>query len=1042
MASPTSNIMGNNRLNQGDHVATPTPPAGPNIGASRLIGTNNLQQAVDSLTTQVNRLTSSIANASSGFNNMAGASNRSTGGRSTGYGWNANSNRNNYSSNGGGANFTTGSMNAQSGGGNIRNGGGGFFGMAGGSAAGGAKFAGAVAVGAGIAAGLTSYGNRNMSSNMQMDYLGNQAALMGGVGNGGVQGASNIAMRAVFSNNYGALNAQDAAAAGYISQNLYGPAQLGGRANSAFNRGFAQVRGLGYLNPTMGAEAAANAASQTYGGRSVVMSQALGLRSPIGPGGVKNSMTSIAQSIANRTFGGQKVTQQGFAAAIGQGGSLNANLNYFGQQMGWNAQTIQEYRGLMTAMNAAQNNGISNSQFETMFQAAAGGDTKAQGRLSQFGVGSSMFEKQRNLNATRLTRQEDILESLAPAFKEATGVVQEFSKALTSLLKSTGLDKMIGTGAGWGSALSGGLSGFSSGFGMAGGVMGAARLFGFAGGGAGGAGGLAGLGAMFAGARGAAGNMGMGAFRGGAYNITSVGARGGGLMGAARAAAPLAAGALSIGVMDQMWDRETKKMFEQYWKDAQSQHVLNPNSGIFKRKKGDEGLPMPAGMTEQEFMNYVGSTDMAKLFKLKPVSDGRSGGGPAGSGGGGGSPVGGNASNTGANAAQIIKFAESQLGVPYVWGGTTPGKGLDCSGLIQWAYGQAGVKLPRVAEDQQNAGTRIPVNQAQPGDLLFNGDPAHHVVMAIGGGKIIEAPRTGLNVRIRGYNPSEFDSATRIVGSVGNIDSLLNDNVKGGKNTLSTSQSRSGGNIGAYGGTSEAEAIASALAGSIGSLPLSSGSRGAANTAGTSPIGQEPTGTGNNDKASLQAYAKQLLSKFGWGDQWEAFNALVMSESGWDVKATNPSSGAYGIPQSLPGSKMSSAGSDWQTSGETQLRWMTDYIKDRYKSPANAWSFHQKNNWYDVGAWEIDKDQKAVVHQGEMIIPAKQAETIRQALLNNTFNPNSKGHSPGNGFSIGQILVQLPQGYSGSQQDAQLTGKMIVDTIFNDSRIRKLQIGQ
>lgn len=1038
MAFPTSNIMGNNRLNQGDQVATPTPPAGPNIGASRLIGTNNLQQAVDSLTQQVNRISSSLANAASGLNNVAGSANRNTGGRSTGYNWNSNSNRNNYSSNGGGGNFTTGSMNAQSGGGNIRNGGGGFFGMAGGSAAGGAKFAGAVAAGAGVAAGLTNYGNRNMSSNMQMDYFGNQSALLGGVGNGGTQGASNVAMRAVFSNNYGALSAQDAAAAGYISQNLYGPAQLGGQSNAAFNRGFSQVRGLSYLNPTMGQEAAAQAASQTYGGRAVVMSRVLGLQPTIGMGGVKNSMTSIAQSIMNRTFGSQSVSQKGFAAAIGQGGSLNANLNYFGQQMGWNQSTINEYRGLLTAMNAAQNNGMSTSQFESTYEAAAGGNKAAQQKLAKFGVGSSMFETQRNLNSTRMNRQEDILESLAPAFKDATNVVNEFSKALTSLLKDTGLDKLIGTGAGWGSALSGGLSGLSSGFGMVGGAMGAARLFGFGGAGSG----MGGLGAMFAGARGAAAAS---AFRGGAYNITSVGGGAMGRLGAfARGAAPVAAGALSIGVMDQNWDRQAQRMFDEYWTMAQKQHLMNPVGGMFMRQKGEQAIPLPEGMTKQDFMNYVGTQPgLSKIFHLRTTNtDGKSGGGPTG-GGGGGTPVGANASNTGASAAQVIKFAESQLGVPYVWGGTTPGKGLDCSGLIQWAYGQAGVKLPRVAEDQQNAGTRIPVNQAQPGDLLFNGDPAHHVVMAIGGGKIIEAPRTGLNVRIRSYNPTEFDSATRIVGNVGDINSLLNDNVKGGKNTLSTSQSRSGGNVGAYGGTSEAEAIASALSGSLGSLPISSGSRGAANTAGTSPTGQEPTATGKNDKASLQAYAKQLLAKYGWGDQWEAFNALVMSESGWDVKATNPSSGAYGIPQSLPGSKMASAGADWQTSGETQLRWMTDYIKERYKSPANAWSFHQKNNWYDVGAWEIDKDQKAVVHQGEMIIPAKQAETIRQALLNNTFNPSTnKGAGSGNGFSIGQILVQLPHGYSGSQQEAQLTGKTIVDTIFNDSRIRKLQIGQ
>lgn len=1021
-------------------MATPTPPTGPNIGTSRLIGTNNLQQAVDSLTTQVNKLASSLSSASSSFNRMTATSNRAGSGNS-GSNWNGSSNRANYGNNGGGGNFTTGSMNVGSSGGRARNGGGGFFGMSGGSAAGGAKFAMGAAVVAGVAGGLTNYGNKNMPTNMQMDYFGNQAALLGGVGNGGTQGASNIAMRAVFSSNYGALNANDAAAAGYIAQNLYGPAQLGGRSNAAFNQGFSQIRGLSYLNPTLGQEAAAQAASQTYGGRAVVMSRVLGLQPTIGQGGVKNTMTSIAQSIYNRSFGSNTpVNQTQFAAAMGQGGGLNANLNYFGQQMGWNQQTISEYRGLLTAMNAAQNNGMSTSQFEETFQAAAGGNKAAQNKLAKFGVGSSTFESQRNLNATRLTRQEDILESLAPAFKEATDTVNKFSGALTSLLKNTGLDKLIGTGAGWGSAVSGALGGFSSGFGMVGGALGAARMFGAGGGFLGGLGGMFGRGGTSAAGAGGLFNAARGA--GGAYNLTSmagVAAGGAGLLGRVGGFLRGPAGrATGLGLAGWGLDAAGHPLVDKLSKKGSTTNKVAHGAV-------NVGSSALTGAAFGSLFGPEGTLIGGAVGGLWGLGTSIFGGGPGGSTGN----MGGTAKNSSpqgagqANAAQIIQYAQTQLGVPYVWGGESPGQGMDCSGLIQWAYSKAGVQIPRVAEDQQKTGTAIPVNQAQPGDLLFNGNPAHHVVMAIGGGKVIEAPRTGLNVRIRGYSPSEFDSATRIVGNLGNLNSLLNGNEKGGKNTLSSSQSRSGGNVGAYGGTSEAEAIASALAGSVASMPLNAGSKGAANTAGTSPLGQDPVGGGGNDKSSLQAYAKQLLSKFGWGDQWNSFNALVMSESGWDVKATNPSSGAYGIPQSLPGSKMSSAGSDWQTSGETQLRWMMDYIKERYKSPDSAWSFHQKNNWYDAGAWNIDKDQRAVVHQGEMIIPAKQAETIRQVLLNNSFNPNNnKAYSPGSGFQIGQIVVQMPQGYTGTQQEAQSTGKMIVDTIFNDSRIRNLQIGQ
>jgi hypothetical protein len=90
-----------------------------------------------------------------------------------------------------------------------------------------------------------------------------------------------------------------------------------------------------------------------------------------------------------------------------------------------------------------------------------------------------------------------------------------------------------------------------------------------------------------------------------------------------------------------------------------------------------------------------------------------------------------------------------------------------------------------------------------------------------------------------------------------------------------------------------------------------------------------------------------LLSTFGFGlDQMSALDQLWTHESGWNQYARNPSSGAYGIPQALPGDKMATAGSDWATNPATQIKWGLGYIRDRYGSPVRAWNFWQANNWY------------------------------------------------------------------------------------------------
>lgn len=98
---------------------------------------------------------------------------------------------------------------------------------------------------------------------------------------------------------------------------------------------------------------------------------------------------------------------------------------------------------------------------------------------------------------------------------------------------------------------------------------------------------------------------------------------------------------------------------------------------------------------------------------------------------------------------------------------------------------------------------------------------------------------------------------------------------------------------------------------------------------------------------SAQAIAQSMMaSRYGWGnDQFQCLVNLWNRESGWSTTAGNPS-GAYGIPQALPGSKMASAGADWQTSASTQIAWGLGYISGSYGTPCNAWAHSQSTGWY------------------------------------------------------------------------------------------------
>jgi hypothetical protein len=98
---------------------------------------------------------------------------------------------------------------------------------------------------------------------------------------------------------------------------------------------------------------------------------------------------------------------------------------------------------------------------------------------------------------------------------------------------------------------------------------------------------------------------------------------------------------------------------------------------------------------------------------------------------------------------------------------------------------------------------------------------------------------------------------------------------------------------------------------------------------------------------SPRQIAQARLGSFGWSSsQFSCLDPLWEHESRWSVTVANPGSGAFGIPQALPGSRMASAGPDWQTSAATQITWGLRYIRDTYGSPCAAWSHEQAAGWY------------------------------------------------------------------------------------------------
>lgn len=375
---------------------------------------------------------------------------------------------------------------------------------------------------------------------------------------------------------------------------------------------------------------------------------------------------------------------------------------------------------------------------------------------------------------------------------------------------------------------------------------------------------------------------------------------------------------------------------------------------------------------------------------------GGAGGAPSGTTGHGtpGSTTGNKASGA---AAKAIKDAESQVGRAYVWGGDSPAVGFDCSGLVEWAYGQAGVKLPRTSQEQWAAlrNRSVPMDKVMAGDILFSagsdGSPNNpgHEAMAISSSQIIEAPHTGANIRIRALDKGEWSHAGRPSGNLNGSGGTSGTNGNSpASTTVGTGNSGLGLATGNYGSSDELSNTSSALLGMIsggsgmagfGSIGNGQGSTGK-NGSGGGNTGVSTAGGGS--AAANRALAKKMVAQmYGWtGNEWNALDKLWGTyESGWRNDAQNSGSTAFGIAQFLDstwkpyGAKTSNPG--------LQIKYGAEYIHDRYHDPIKALAFELGHtpHWYDAGTGSAAPGLALVGERGPELVKLGGGQQVMNA---------------------------------------------------------------
>lgn len=919
-----------------------------NSGALGTLGTNVLQQDIDTLSTRIESLTTAVnslaQNMQTGSNNGLGGGNATAqqgpANNNNGFPRPVNSSRLGKQSSGGNGGYGNNVSGMSSGGyfsnRSLYSGNGGFTG-------------GVIAT----AGALAGYGAAQSSNLVSLNSFATQSQI--GYNYNGM--SQNQAMQQLYAGVGATPSSQISIGTGSLTDNIGMYQTLQQRAGSqnvsqtAIGRAATSATyGFGITNPNLTASSAAQMGAGLLSPMLSYNMMRLGYGSTIlsrQPGGVNLNSGQSAQAILGG-MGLGKATSQQVTAAFATGGKAQNNLNYLLQGTGISTQAMQQYlTGYATLLN---NDKMSSSAATNLMNQAASGTPaqmkSARAQLSKLGIStatndlSSLVQNQ----ASQTGRAGDVASGFNSGLQQSAGLLENFNNALNAILKGP-----LGTALGYGGGALGTMAGSAIGSGTN--MLGTAGIYTLLNKKLG----SAASSAATAGESEVAADAGIGGLSGLAGGTGALGALGplalllGGTVAGVGVQSKVSAALKSNGLLG-----------------LSNTGAVLPNN--FNTKLSSSNIVAKGLNSQVNLPSWLNPKDLfgdLLNFASHPTTAGMGGGATnVSSSSSSQQRTGGNtmAGGISGSAKKAVSAAESQVGVPYTYGAESPGVGFDCSALIQWAYKQAGVSLPRTSEQQWSALSKrsVPTDKVQEGDLVFmagsdgTANAPGHVGMMVNSHQLIQAPTSGKDVQIISYDPHAWSHAARPSGSgsfiPGTAASSVSSSPKTGNTGTSTGLAGSGG---AYGSVNEVDII-SGMGGGVpgGATATVNGASGANNTVTGAATGSGGTSVIPSSAAKNAAVAKQIAQKFGWasGVQWNDFVKVENREdSGWSLTAKNPTSTAYGVAQLIDGpSEYYKYGGNPNTA-QGQFTAMFNYIKQRYGSPSGAWQNEVTKGYYAAG---------------------------------------------------------------------------------------------